>query len=101
MATIFSLTSKYHKIKMCTHLYVDTEVEGSELHCYNTEGDRNSVVSQASFRMDVIRLEQRVYIKIAVLRRSKAREWHSELVVPRGTMQFRKEFLTHSSVILM
>ena len=34
--------------------YVDTAVEGSELYCYNTEGDRNSVVSQASCRMDAI-----------------------------------------------
>jgi hypothetical protein len=25
--------------------YVDTAVEGSELYCYNTEGDRNSIVS--------------------------------------------------------
>ena len=31
--------------------------EGSELYYYNTECDRNSVVSQASFRMDVTRLE--------------------------------------------
>jgi hypothetical protein len=36
--------------------YVNTEVEGSEAYCYNTEGDRNSVVSQESFRMDVIQL---------------------------------------------
>ena len=27
---------------------------GSELYCYNTEVDRNSVVSQVSWRMDVI-----------------------------------------------
>ena len=39
------------------HLHVDTVVEGSELYCYNTEGDRNSVVNQASCRMDVTRLE--------------------------------------------
>ena len=38
--------------------YVNTAVEGSELYCYNTENDRNSVVSQASCRMDVTRLEQ-------------------------------------------
>ena len=37
--------------------YVDTAVEGSELYYYNTEGDRNSVVSQASCRTDDIRLE--------------------------------------------
>ena len=36
--------------------YVDTAVEGSELYCYNREGDRNSVVSQASCRMDVTRI---------------------------------------------
>jgi len=36
------------------HLYVDTAVEGIGLNCYNTEGDRNSVVSQASCRMVVI-----------------------------------------------
>ena len=33
--------------------YIDTAVEGSELYCYNTEGDRNSFVSQESCRMDV------------------------------------------------
>ena len=38
--------------------YVDTALEGSELYCYNTEGDRISAVSQASCRMDVTRLEQ-------------------------------------------
>ena len=41
------------------HLYyIDTAVEGSELYCYNTEGDRNSVVSQALCRMDVTRIER-------------------------------------------
>ena len=38
------------------HLYVDTAVEDSELYCYNTEDDRNSVLSQASCRMDLTRL---------------------------------------------
>ena len=33
-------------------------VEGSELYCYNTEGERNSVVSQLTCRMDVTQLEQ-------------------------------------------
>ena len=33
--------------------YVDTAVEISELYCYNTEGDRNSVVGQATCRMEV------------------------------------------------
>ena len=32
-------------------------MEGSELYCYNIESDRNSVVSQASCRIDVTRLE--------------------------------------------
>ena len=49
-------------------------VEGSELYCYTTEGDRNSVVSQGSCRMDVIRQEQRAYIKIAVLQGRNPRE---------------------------
>jgi hypothetical protein len=49
-----------------------------------TEGDRNLVVSQASCRMDVIRLEQRAYIKIAVLRGRNAIEVHSELVEAVG-----------------
>jgi hypothetical protein len=35
-----------------------TAVEGSELYCYNSEGYTNSVVSQASCRMDVTQLEQ-------------------------------------------
>ena len=46
---------------MCASKYgtgVDTGVEGSELYCYNTEGDRNSVVNQASCKMYVTRLEQ-------------------------------------------
>ena len=34
---------------------VDIAVEGSELYCYNTEGNRNT--SQVSYRMDVIQLE--------------------------------------------
>ena len=37
--------------------YVDTAVKGSVLYCYNTEGDRNAVVSQASFRMGWALLE--------------------------------------------
>ena len=37
---------------------LDTAVEGSELYCYNTEGDINSAVSQAPCRMDLTRLEQ-------------------------------------------
>ena len=38
-------------------LVVDTAVEGSELYCYNTEGNRNSVVSQVSSRMGRTLLE--------------------------------------------
>ena len=30
-----------------------TALQGSELHCYNTEGDGNSVVNQVLCRMDV------------------------------------------------
>jgi hypothetical protein len=36
---------------------VEIAIKGSELYCYNTEGDRNSVVSQARCRIDVTRLE--------------------------------------------
>jgi hypothetical protein len=36
-------------------LYVDSAVEGSEIYCYNTEGDRNPVLSQVSCRIDVTR----------------------------------------------
>ena len=61
-----------------------TTVEDSELYCYNTEGDRNSFVSQASCRMGVTRLEQLAYIKIAVLRGRNARECHKELVEDVG-----------------
>ena len=39
----------------------------STTYCYNTEGDRNTVVNQESCRMDVTLLEQRAYVKIAVL----------------------------------
>jgi hypothetical protein len=41
---------------MCTSLYVDTALKGSELYYYNAEGDITSVANQASFRMDVIRV---------------------------------------------
>jgi hypothetical protein len=54
-------------------------VEGSEIYCDNTEDDRNSVASQASCRMDVTRLEQCAYIKIAMMRGRNARECHSVL----------------------
>jgi hypothetical protein len=37
------------------HLYVDTAVGDSELYCYVTEGYRNSILSQASCRMDETR----------------------------------------------
>ena len=50
-----------------------TLVEGSELYYYDTEDDKNSVVSQASCRMNETRLELRAYIKIAVLRGRNAR----------------------------
>ena len=80
-------------------MYVVTAVEGSELYCYNTKGDGNSVVGQASCRMDVTRLEQRVYIKIAVLRGRNA------TVSLWGTMPFRTELslalLPRSTAILM
>ena len=36
--------------------YIDTAVEGSELYSYKTVGDKTSVVSQTSCRMDVTRL---------------------------------------------
>ena len=39
------------------HLYLDTAVEGSELYYYNTEGNRNSVLSQALCRMGWTLLE--------------------------------------------
>jgi hypothetical protein len=33
--------------RLLWHLYVDIAVEGSDLYCYNIEGDRNTVVSKA------------------------------------------------------
>ena len=41
--------------------YVYTAVEDSEFYCYNKEGDRNSIGSQALCRMDMTELEQRAY----------------------------------------
>jgi hypothetical protein len=32
-------------------LKVDSAIDGSELYCYNPEGDRNSVASNVSCRM--------------------------------------------------
>jgi hypothetical protein len=46
--------------------YVGTAVEDSEVYCYNTKGDRNLVISQASCRMDVTRIYG--YIKEEVKR---------------------------------
>ena len=57
------------------------------LYCYNTEGDRKSVVSQASCRKDVTRLEQCAHIKIAILLERNATEYHSELVEAVGNTQ--------------
>ena len=45
-------------LQLVRHIYyVDTAVQGINLHCYNTEGDRNSVASQSLCRLDVTRLE--------------------------------------------
>ena len=65
--------------------YVGPVVEVSDRYCCNTQGHRNAVVGQASCRMDVTRLEQRVYIKIAVLRGRNA------TVSLWGTMPFCTE----------
>ena len=61
------------------NLYIYTALEGSELFCYNTESDRNSVVSQASCRI-CDRLEQRAYIRMPVLRGRNPTKCYSELV---------------------
>ena len=45
-----------------------------ELYYYNTVGDRSSVVSEASCKMEETRLEKRAYIKKAILRVRNARE---------------------------
>ena len=42
--------------------------------------------------MDVTRLDQRAYIKIAVLRGRNARECHSELVEAVGAMPTSRKF---------
>jgi hypothetical protein len=39
--------------RLVWHLYVNTAVECNELYSYNIEADRNTVVTQASCRMDV------------------------------------------------
>jgi hypothetical protein len=88
--------------------YIDTAVESSELYCYNTEGSKNSVVSQTLCRMDVTRLEQHAYIKIAVVQGRNARKCHNELVesmgnnaLPITSLQHSLAFLPRSMVILM
>ena len=63
MATVFpSRIEKISENKNVFQLvwclqYVNTALVSTELYRYNTEGDRNSVVSQASCRMDVTLLE--------------------------------------------
>ena len=42
-------------------------MKGNELYCYNTEVDRNSVVSQASWRMDVPMRRQNPHMVKAVV----------------------------------
>ena len=53
--------------QLVCHLNVDTAVENTKLYCYNKEGDRNSVVSQASCRIDVTRLEPNLHILKSVV----------------------------------
>ena len=64
--------------------YIDSAVEGSYLYSYTTEGNRNLQLSQVLCRIDVTRLKQHAYIKIAVLQERNARECHSELVEAVG-----------------
>jgi hypothetical protein len=55
--------------KIVWHLYyVTLHYRAGSSTDITQSDDINSVVSQASCRMDVPRLEQRAYIKIAVLR---------------------------------
>ena len=80
---------------------LDTAVEDTELYCFNTEGDRNPVISQGSCRMDVTRLEQGAYIKIAVLRGRNARECHSEPMASTSSLRHSLAFLPHTTAILI
>ena len=57
MTTIFPSHLNDDVHQLLWPFYVGTAVEGSEWFCYNTEGNRNSVVCQPSCRMDVTRLE--------------------------------------------
>ena len=52
---------------VCHLLYIDSTVEDNELCCYNTEGDRNSVVSQASWKMGWTLLELKVETVLTIL----------------------------------
>ena len=79
-------------LQLVWHLrYIDTAVEGSELYFYNTEGNRNSVVSQALCKMDVTRLQQRAYMKIAVLQGRNVKRMVSLKLW--GTMPFPLMFI--------
>ena len=53
------MTSQNKNVRqLVQHLQsVDIAVEGSDFYGYNIEGDKNSVVSQASCRIAVTRLE--------------------------------------------
>ena len=42
--------------------YVDNALEGKEIYFHNTEGDRNSVVSQVSCRMDAAAVSREMSI---------------------------------------
>jgi hypothetical protein len=74
-----------------------TAVEGSELYCYNTEGNRNSAVSKVSYKMDVTRLEQCSYIKIPYCKGEMLENATVSLWKLWGTMPFCTELSNISS----
>ena len=51
--------------------YIEPTVEDNELYCYNREDDRNSVVSQASCRMEWTLLE--LQAETVILKRTSIR----------------------------
>ena len=78
--------------QLVLHLYYVDTAEGSEIYCYNTDGIRNLIVSQASCRMDVTRLELRASVKRGgSLRDSSVRK----SIVPQG---FHKLTVAFSSI---
>ena len=66
---------------------INIAVEGSELYCYNTKGDRNSIVSHAEW-MSLMPTSKQPYCEKQIQENATVSLWKQY-----GTMPFRTELL--------